>query len=242
VTSFAQITSDVALQAKLQSLYGTVNNIDLWVGALAENHIPGSNVGPTLKAIISDQFQRVRDGDRLWYQRVFSGSQLFQIQQTTLADIIERNTDIQGLQNNVFFFKALATGQVFLDKNGDGARNARFEPGMAGVEVQLLDGDGNTLATALTGRDGRYRFDRFGSTGDFQVQIVLPTGNVLTTSSSRDLHISTGGQSISGLDFGLSPTKVATATPATSGSGWAAAVDQLFFTTAGTTKSRKTAL
>src|SRR5205085_3589174 len=29
VTSFAQITSDVALQGQLQSLYGNVNNIDL---------------------------------------------------------------------------------------------------------------------------------------------------------------------------------------------------------------------
>src|SRR5207248_1833447 len=35
VTSFAQITSDVSLQQRLQQLYGNVNNIDLWVGALA---------------------------------------------------------------------------------------------------------------------------------------------------------------------------------------------------------------
>ena len=33
VTSFAQITSDPQLQAQLKQLYGSVNNIDLWVGA-----------------------------------------------------------------------------------------------------------------------------------------------------------------------------------------------------------------
>lgn len=50
VTSFAQITSDPAMQAKLQQLYGTVNTIDLWVGVLAEDHTPGGSVGPTKPA------------------------------------------------------------------------------------------------------------------------------------------------------------------------------------------------
>src|SRR5207249_10802255 len=86
VTSFAQITSNPALQAKLQSLYGTVNNIDLWVGVLAENHVPGASVGPTLKAIITDQFTRLRDGDRFWYQNTFTGPQLDQLSHTSLSD------------------------------------------------------------------------------------------------------------------------------------------------------------
>src|SRR4029079_7870017 len=33
VTSFDQITSDAAVQETLKSLYGTVDNVDLWVGA-----------------------------------------------------------------------------------------------------------------------------------------------------------------------------------------------------------------
>ena len=73
VTSFGQITSDAELQDRLRQLYGNVNNIDLWVGALAEDHVPGSSVGPLIRRIIADQFERVRDGDRFWYQRQFSG-------------------------------------------------------------------------------------------------------------------------------------------------------------------------
>ena len=53
---------------------------------------------------------------------------------------------------------------------------------MGGIEVQLLDEDGGVLATTKTGRDGRYRFDRFGGTGDYSVQIVLPTNAKLTKS------------------------------------------------------------
>src|SRR5262249_20606293 len=45
VTSFSQITSDPAVQAKLQSLYGNLNNIDLWVGIGAEDHAQGASVG-----------------------------------------------------------------------------------------------------------------------------------------------------------------------------------------------------
>src|SRR5207249_9311881 len=66
VTSFAQITSDPVLQQKLKDLYGSVNNIDLWVGAMAEDHVRGSSLGPLARRIIADQFQRLRDGDRFW--------------------------------------------------------------------------------------------------------------------------------------------------------------------------------
>jgi len=49
-----------------------------------------------------DQFSRIRDGDRFWYQNTFSGALLNQIHHTSLADVIERNTDVDGLQRNVF--------------------------------------------------------------------------------------------------------------------------------------------
>ncbi len=247
VTSFALITSDIELQAKLQELYGTVDNIDLWVGGLAEDHVRDGNLGPTFTAIIADQFQRLRDGDRFWYEGTFSGQQLNQIRNTTLADVIERNTDLTKLQDNVFYFKVAAEGQVFVDGNGDGMQNPRGEPGLGGVEIQLLDDEGAVLATTKTGRDGRYRFDRFGGAGDYSVQIVLPTNAKLTTDAALDFHLSTGGQNIRGLSFGLSLTNSTTPTPpkppkpapppqhpkprlaaAAAPTDWSAAVDSVF--------------
>ncbi len=82
VRSFDEITSDVDLQQQLQSLYGSVDNIDLWVGLLAEDHVPGSSVGMTSQTILVDQFRRLRDGDRFWYQNIFSGSQLATLERT----------------------------------------------------------------------------------------------------------------------------------------------------------------
>src|SRR5262249_335915 len=153
-----------------KDLYGTVNNIDLWVGAMAEDHVRGSSTGPLVRRIIADQFQRLRDGDRFWFERTFSGAQLAQLEHTTLADVIERNTGVRGLQDNVFFFKARVEGQVFSDANGNG-RQDRGEAGVAGVTVELINDDGEVIATTRTGRDGRYFFDQFRETGDYQVRV-----------------------------------------------------------------------
>jgi hypothetical protein len=105
VTSFAQISSDPAIQVGLQSLYGDVNKIDPWVGALSEDHLEGSQIGPLITAGLVDQFTRDRDGDRFWYLRDadFSASDLDYLNNLSLSDVIKWNTSITNLQSNVFF-------------------------------------------------------------------------------------------------------------------------------------------
>ncbi len=103
VTGFSEITSDAVLAAKLEALYGDVNNIDVWVGALAEDQVAGSSMGELNQAVLVDQFRRIRDGDRFWYQNTLSGRERAAIENTTLSDIIQRNTNITGLRENVFY-------------------------------------------------------------------------------------------------------------------------------------------
>jgi hypothetical protein len=66
--SFADITSDVRLQADLASLYGSVTEIDPLVAMLAEDRASGSLFGETTHALYGLQFSAIRDGDRLWHQ------------------------------------------------------------------------------------------------------------------------------------------------------------------------------
>lgn len=97
-----EITSDSDVAAALESTYGSIDAIDLWVGGLAEDHISGTSMGLTFTTILVDQFQRLRTGDRFWYENVFSGEELAMLQTTKLSDVIERNSGIRNLQSNIF--------------------------------------------------------------------------------------------------------------------------------------------
>jgi len=100
---FADVNPDRAVQANLQEVYSSVNDIDLWVGGLAERHVPGALVGPTYRAILADQFRRLRDGDRFWYEAYLPQSLQRLVEAQTLATIIRRNTSIGNeLQDDVF--------------------------------------------------------------------------------------------------------------------------------------------
>jgi hypothetical protein len=104
VQNFSQITSNTVVADSLKKLYKTVDNIDAWVGMLAEDHAPGASLGQTHIAIMRDQFMRLRDGDRFWYQNaMFNKQQMAVIESTRLSDILMRNTGVVGLQSNIFF-------------------------------------------------------------------------------------------------------------------------------------------
>ena len=104
VQNFSQITSNAVVSDALKKLYKTVDNIDAWVGMLAEDHAPGASLGQTHIAIMRDQFMRLRDGDRFWYQNgMFNKQQMAVIESTRLSDILMRNTGVVGLQSNIFF-------------------------------------------------------------------------------------------------------------------------------------------
>ena len=104
VQSFSDITSDPALQIALATAYTDVNDIDPWVGMLAEDQMPNSSIGATLNAILKDQFERLRDGDAFYYENDTElTNEVANINNTTLSDIIQRNTNLTTLQSNVFF-------------------------------------------------------------------------------------------------------------------------------------------
>jgi peroxidase len=210
ISSFNQITSDATLAQKLRDVYGTtngvdnVNNIDLWVGMLAEDHIRGGNTGPLVARILVDQFTRLRDGDSFWYERTFSGSALNQLRNTTLADVIRRNTNLTNLQDNVFAFKASISGTVYNDHNHNGRRDFH-DQGISGRTLQLWDTVENVIvATTTSGIGGTYSFDVLDGlrVGRYRVQEVLPTGVVETTPPQPIRAVTRGDTFISQVDFG----------------------------------------
>jgi hypothetical protein len=102
--SFANITTDAVLRDKLAALYGNVNNVDLWVGVLAENLLPGKSVGLTVHAMLKSQFEKLRDGDYYFYLNDpgISAADKTLIRTTTLSTLIKKNTTLTNVQANVF--------------------------------------------------------------------------------------------------------------------------------------------
>jgi hypothetical protein len=109
--SFSDISSDPVVQQHLQEVYSDVAFVDVWAGGLSEDHFEGAMVGELFSTVLKDQFERLRDGDRFWYQNVFSGAELETIELTRLSDVIRRNTSIGGeLQDDVFHVATLPDG------------------------------------------------------------------------------------------------------------------------------------
>ena len=65
--NFRDLSVDISsreVRRRLEQIYDDVDHIDLFVGGLLEDLIPGSRLGPTFTCILTTQFQRLRDGDR----------------------------------------------------------------------------------------------------------------------------------------------------------------------------------
>ncbi|MCB0924179.1 MAG: hypothetical protein KDB50_06490 [Mycobacterium sp.] len=149
--SFSEITSDSATAEALQSAYGDVDTVELWIGGLAEDHLAGAMVGQTFGVIIAQQFQNLRDGDRLWYQNQgFDPATLREIESTTLSSLILKNTDAQHIQADAFVYYERRSGLV-----GGGAMEDPLVPqlvvGSDGGDT-LIGGTKDDLLVAGTGR------------------------------------------------------------------------------------------
>ncbi len=99
---FTDVTSDPDLADALASVYDSVEDIDAWVGGLAEDPSGGGMLGELFATIVTDQFIRIRDGDPFWSENSdLSQKEIDALWDTTLADIIERNSDIDSIQDNI---------------------------------------------------------------------------------------------------------------------------------------------
>jgi hypothetical protein len=172
VTSFAQITSNVQLQHELQQLYGNVNNVELFVGLMGEDHLPGSSLGPTEQALLARQFEALRDGDRFFYENADPSGLVWQLNNTTLAQIIERNTTLTNLQPDVFFFYSNIRGTITVPF-GDQKEPGHSPSPLAGVTVELIQ-SGQVIETTTTNAQGVYQFDGVG-VGQFTIEVLPPT-------------------------------------------------------------------
>ncbi|XP_044749680.1 peroxidasin [Coccinella septempunctata] len=93
VETFEDLRSDISneqILTKLHELYGHPGNVDVFVGGVLEDVVGGGRVGPLFQCLLLEQFKRLRDGDRFYYENpgVFSPDQLNEVKKYTLSHIL----------------------------------------------------------------------------------------------------------------------------------------------------------
>lgn len=56
------------LVPRLQQLYSSVEDMDLFLGGIIERPVEDALLGPTFRCLVGDQFKRLKWGDRFWYE------------------------------------------------------------------------------------------------------------------------------------------------------------------------------
>uniref|UniRef100_H3C2A7 NAD(P)H oxidase (H2O2-forming) n=1 Tax=Tetraodon nigroviridis TaxID=99883 RepID=H3C2A7_TETNG len=102
-------SSDPKLLRDIAELYnGDISKLELFPGGLLES---SGSPGPVFSAIILDQFERIRNGDRFWFEnrenRLFTEEEIQKIRRTTLHHVLVAVTSAEAtdLQKDVFFWK-----------------------------------------------------------------------------------------------------------------------------------------
>ncbi|XP_057291870.1 lactoperoxidase-like [Hydractinia symbiolongicarpus] len=74
----------------LKNVYRNPNDIDIFAAGMAERRTNGKMLGPTFQCIQRIQFERLRDGDRFFYERegVFTTAQKAEIRKMTLSKVL----------------------------------------------------------------------------------------------------------------------------------------------------------
>jgi hypothetical protein len=184
---FEQISSDPAVVQKLITAYtgpsrDTVpgflstghfaGDINPFIAGLAEDHVPGSDLGPLFTAILKDQFTRLRDGDSFFYlnESFTPAEQAILGQANTLGGVIEANTSITNLQSDVFINPTLsaqnAVGKGFYTtKNGEaaltGSQTGTLLTGSLYTSLIAVLDPNNTGTTVLVDANGNHVSDAF---------------------------------------------------------------------------------
>lgn len=79
-----------------------LEDIDLWMGGLAEKKVPLGLLGSTFDFVFAQQMLALQNGDRFYYLARLGGNLLDQIEGQTLADLMTRSADAMHLGGDAF--------------------------------------------------------------------------------------------------------------------------------------------
>jgi len=165
--TFAEITSDIAMQSALAQAYTDPDEIDLWIGGLVEDHMQSVPVGELMAVSMRQQFIDLAEGDRFFYK--FDpelADMIDEIEATKLSTIIMRNSGLTTMVADIFhtdpkpFEVELASAYPKMEITMSGADVlVKMQDDREEMTFQLersMDGtEWETIATDLPTEDGQ---------------------------------------------------------------------------------------
>lgn len=97
-------TANGSMADRILDLYGHPDNIDVWLGGLAETFLPGARTGPLFACLVGKQMKALRDGDRFWWEHraVFTEAQRRELGRHSLSRVICDNTGLTRVPRDAF--------------------------------------------------------------------------------------------------------------------------------------------
>ena len=117
MTNWSQINPTLYKRAPhlfdtLANLYdNNLNNVDVYVGGMVESDLEIGRPGELFRTVIKEQFIRIRDSDRFWFENRHNGlfikEEIEEIRKIRLWDIIVNTTSVppDAIQKDVFLFQ-----------------------------------------------------------------------------------------------------------------------------------------
>ncbi|KAH9503284.1 Dual oxidase 2 [Bulinus truncatus] len=100
------------INGTLQKIYGgtTPNKVDILSGLLLDEGDKMNGISDIVRAILTEQFVRLRDTDRFWYENTgqFTDEEMRDIESITFRQILQTVTDVSQLPNNIFVCQGTA--------------------------------------------------------------------------------------------------------------------------------------
>jgi len=190
-TSFNDLCSDDPQVAMVLSSLYDINDVDAWVGMLVEDHMPDALFGETVMAVMIQQFQAVRDGDRFYYENDpgLSTAEKNEITSTTFRDIIMRNTNVSIMQSNVF--AAMPHDSICVTTATTlplfGSIQTHTGASVSNATIALTNSAEALLETATTDNSGNYTLANYTACQNYFLSPSLDGGDIREGLDSWDL-------------------------------------------------------
>jgi hypothetical protein len=149
-----------------------VNDIDLWIGGLAERQMPfGGLLGSTFNFVFETQLEKLQDGDRFYYlERTGGLNFLTELEGNSFAKLVMANTDATHLPGAIF-----TTPTFILEVD----QTKQFNAGLGSD-----DPTGGSILNPLVTRDPLTNFLKY--TGEDHVVMGGTPGNDIIIASIGD--------------------------------------------------------